>query len=68
MSDSSSSYSYDSEELDPANIMEEYIAQQNVLGSNATQLIDTFNSGPSHRQSGPRKCIQGTMKVLTNVL
>ena len=33
MSDSSSSYSYDSEELDPANIMEEYIAQQNVLGS-----------------------------------
>jgi len=58
MSDSSSSCSYDSEELDPANIIEEYIAQQNVLGSIATQLIDTFNLGPSHRQSGLRKCIQ----------
>jgi hypothetical protein len=58
MSDSYSSYSNDSEELDPANIMEEYIAQQNLLGSIARQLIDTFNLGPSHRQSGPRRCIQ----------
>ena len=37
MSDSCSSCSYDSEELDLANIIEEYIAQQNVLGSIATQ-------------------------------
>jgi hypothetical protein len=36
----------------------EHIAQQNLLGSIARQLIDTLNSGPSHRQSGPRRCIQ----------
>lgn len=47
---------------DVTNIMDEYIAEQNVLGSITRQLIasfkDPFRAGPSRHRSGPRMCIQ----------